>query len=298
MTRRKWLDWLAAALLLVVPALVLRSSLKRDSLGTVDHALLRVTAPLAAAVSWGVEGIGGAWGSYLNLVDVEAENRELRRDNERLRAELATMARRAYDVDTLEQLAALKQRTQADTLGARVVASSLSPMFRVVRLRVDRGEGEVAPGMPVITPAGLIGRIEKAFGAYADVMLVTDARSSVEVVVPRTGARGILTGTGRVDSYSCKLQWMEESGSESSAAQPGDEVVTSGLGSEFPAGIPVGRVTKVGDRTGIFAQVEIEPAVDPARVTAAMVLLAPPPPPDPTAGASKPSGPAMGRRPY
>ena len=89
MTRRKLLDWVAAGLLVLLPALVLRASVRRGEPGTIDQALLRVTAPLSAGVSWVVEGLGGLWSRYVALIDVEDENRELRGDNERLRRELA-----------------------------------------------------------------------------------------------------------------------------------------------------------------------------------------------------------------
>lgn len=299
-TRQRLVDWVAAVILLLVPALVLRSSLRRGSPGVFDKAVLRVTAPLSAGVSWVVEKIGGGWSHYVALVDVEDENRELRAENERLRTALAAMARRAYDVADLEELAELKKRTESDTLGARVIGAPLSPFFRVMRIRIDRGEHEVAAGMPVITSAGLVGRIDATYGDYADVMLTSDPGSSVEVVVQRTGGRGILTGLGRPDAYTCTLQWLEQgSGPDTDvAARVGDTLVTSGLGPEFPAGIAVGRVTRVDAHRGMFQDVEVEPAVDMAQVRAAMVLLAPPPPPDPDGGKVKRSQPAYGTRPY
>src|SRR3954471_15936826 len=141
-------------MLIVLPALVLRASLNRGTPIRRGEALLRITAPLQAGVSWVVEGVGGTWSRYVALVDVETENRELRDDNERLRKELAAMTRKAYDVAALEDLAVVKKRTPADTLGARVIGAPLSPQFRVVRLRIDRGEREVATDMPVITSEG------------------------------------------------------------------------------------------------------------------------------------------------
>ena len=63
--------------------------------------------------------------------------------------------------------------------------------------------------MPVITGTGPVGRINKVFGDYADVTLISDPSSSVEVVIPRTGGRGILTGLGRNDSYACTIEWLE-----------------------------------------------------------------------------------------
>src|SRR5215468_6021260 len=181
--RRRLVDWSLTAVLIVLPALVLRASLASDAPSWLDKTLLRITAPLETAVSWVVEGVGSTWSRYVALVDVEAENRELRDDNERLRKQLAAMTRRAYDVAALEDLAVVKKRTPADTLGARVIGAPLSPQFRVVRLRIDRGDREVAADMPVITSEGPVGRIDKVYGDYADVVLISDPASRIDVMI-------------------------------------------------------------------------------------------------------------------
>jgi cell shape-determining protein MreC len=112
--KRRLIDWGATLLLVLIPILVLRANLHRNSESGLDRALLRITAPLQAGVSWVVEGIGGLWGRYVALVDVEEENRELREENERLRRELSTMTRRAYDVQALEDLAGGHARCSRD----------------------------------------------------------------------------------------------------------------------------------------------------------------------------------------
>lgn len=298
--KRRIIDWSATIILVLLPLLVLRASLARGTPSGFDQALLRITAPLQAGVSWVVEGVGGIWGRYVALVDVEAENRELRAENDRLRSELAKMTRRAFDVQALEDVAVVKRRTPADSLGARVIGAPMSPQFRVLRLRIDRGEKEVQPGMPVITGMGPVGRINKVFGDYADVTLISDPSSKVEVVIPRTGGRGILTGVGRSDSYACTIEWLERQGASASPAesrlQVGDEVVTSGLGASFPPGLVIGKVTSIGKDDGMFQKVDVSPAVDVSRVRAVEVLLAPPPPPDPDANHKRRSEPAFGGR--
>jgi len=356
--RRRLVDWALTGVLIIVPALVLRASLSRGAPSLLDEALLRITAPLQTGVSWVIEGIGGTWSRYVALVEVEAENRELREDNERLRRELAAMTRRAYDVAALEDLAVVKKRTPADTLGARVIGAPLSSQFRVLRLKIDRGNREVATDMPVITSEGPIGRVDKVYGDYADVVLISDPSSRIDVVLrdpaqaaaasgaalpggagalgagaapsgpggpgmtaphgasaPNaagassgaaassgpTGARGLLVGLGRPDSYACKIEWLERQGRTRTGTEAkvkvGDEVVTSGLGASFPAGLVVGKVSKIIGDDGMFQSVEVEPSVDVSRVRAVMVLLAPPPPPDPDARSRRRSEPAFGARP-
>ncbi|MGE0399778.1 MAG: rod shape-determining protein MreC [Kofleriaceae bacterium] len=295
--RRRLVDWVLAGALIIIPALVLKANMTRGTPSAVDEALLRITAPLQAGVSWIVEGIGGLWSRYVAVVDVESENRELREENERLRKELAAMTRKAFDVAALEDLAVVKKRTPADTIGARVIGAPLSPQFRVLRLRIDRGDREVQTGMPVIVGAGPVGRIDKVYGDYADVVLISDPSSKIEVVIPRTGGRGLLIGNGKPDSYACKIEWLERQLRPEGKIAVGDEVVTSGLGASFPPGLVVGKVTKINGDDGMFQSVEVEPVVDVSRVRAVMVLLAPPPPADPDAKSKKKSEPAFGGRP-
>ena len=85
--RRRLLDYGLAAALLAAPILILQAGLKEPSnLNGFDQAVLRISSPLQAAMSWVVEGIGGVWDRYVGLVDVEEENRELRATNARLQA--------------------------------------------------------------------------------------------------------------------------------------------------------------------------------------------------------------------
>jgi rod shape-determining protein MreC len=300
--RRRLVDWALAGLFLLIPALVLRASLRHpEERGTIDQAILRVSAPLQAGTSWVVDRLGAAWGRYVALVDVDEENGELRRENEKLRRELAAMARKAFDVEALEDLAALRRSTAADTIGARVIAASLTSAYRVERLRIDRGGSEVSVGMPVISSQGLVGRIQAVYGRHADVLLLSDPHSSIEVVVKRTGRRGNVKGVDSHTRYACVIDWVERASDpgEDVAVKEGDELYTSGLGGAFPAGLKVGTVKKVTTRDyQMFEEVEVEPAVDLSRLRAVLVLLAPPPPPDPEAKSGRRSEPASGERPY
>jgi rod shape-determining protein MreC len=287
--RRRILDYGLAAALLALPVLILQVRLKDPGrLSGFDQAVMRISAPLQAGMSWLIEGVGGVWNRYVALVDVEEENRELRAENERLRHQLGAARRAAADAATLEQLVQLRRQTDAETIGARVIASSINPYFRVVRLRLDRGDGEVQVGMPVLDERGLVGRVHRVYGRHSDVLLVTDPDSSIDVVIPRTGGRGWVTGMARDDVYRCKIEFLERG----KPVQVGDKVVTFGLGA-LPAGIPVGVVSAVHAASyHMYQEVEIEPAVDFASLRRVLVVLSPPPAPDPDGPAPAPAEPA------
>ena len=293
--KRRVLDYSLAGILLLIPVLVLHSNLKNpNNINGFDRAILRVSSPLQAMASWIVGGFGGTFSRYVWLVDVEDENRELRAEVDRLRKENAVLKRQVGDTKLLEDMIGLRERTPADTVGGRVIAASVSPYFRVVRITVDRGEDEVGVDMPVITPEGLVGRINNVYGPYSDVLLISDGSSKVDVTVERTGGRGMLRGLGKNGSYACEVEWLDR-GNEVAV---GDLLVTSGL-DRFPAGVPVGHVSKVTTKDyKMYQEVEVEPVVHLSSLRNVMVLQALPPPADPNGGKRRASGDANGAHPY
>jgi rod shape-determining protein MreC len=176
-----------------------------------------------------------------------------------------------------------------------VVASSINNHFRVTRLRLDNGDAQIEEGMPVVSADGLVGRILHVYGRQSDVLLVSDAQSSIDVVIPETGGRGLVRGLGRDDSYACQVEWVEQG----PAIEVGQKVVTSGLGKHFPPGLVVGTVSRVGESTnGLYQNVELEPAASLSTLDEVLVLLEPPAPPDPSADKQRKSSLARETRPF
>lgn len=273
--RRRLLDYgIAAALLTCAFLLFLANAKGADDRNGLDRAVLRVAAPLEAGVAWVVGGVGDLIGGYVWLRDVDGENAELRAENERLRHVNAELRRRQIDNRELTELLRMKHQLPSRSLGARVIAGSLSPHFRLLRVAVDAGGEQVRAGMPVVTGAGLIGRIDAVYSDYAEVLLITDPRSSIDISLPRTGGRGVLTGLGRSDRYVAKLEQLDRA----RAVEVGDPVVTSGLGGKFPARLAVGTVVSVRSEPGsLFQKVEVEPAVDFSSFEAVLILQTVPP---------------------
>jgi rod shape-determining protein MreC len=276
---------------LLVALIALRNSARHPGeLSTLDRGILTVIKPVQSLLTTVARSIGGVAGRYVDLVHVHAENEALRGENGRLRAELMEAKRQAQESARYRRLLGLRDSESAATLVARVIAIDASPYFRVARIELDRGEGMVRRGMPVITPDGVVGRINRVAGGSSDIQLAVDPRSAIDVILPRTGGRGILVGKPGENGYRCQIQYLVR-GDE---AREGDAVVTSGLG-EFPRDIPVGTISRVvKSAAGLFQEVEVTPNVDFARLSEVLVVVAPPPAPDPDGGSRRASSPNRG----
>lgn len=289
---RRARDLLVVAALLGLSLFLLQRSTRLLSSGGsdlsfVERGVLRLSSPLQHGATSAGDAVGRVWSRYIYLVDVKkdnerlaAENAQLKADLERARLELARAAR-------LERLLGLRQEVPSETATARVIGVESSPYFRVVRVRLDRGSDELKPGMPVLVPEGVVGRVGRVFGRYSDVVLAVDPKSSIDVVLPRTGGRGVLKGVAGENGYRARIEYLLRT----EEVKEGDEVVTSGVGGVFPRGVAVGRIGKVIRRDfGLYQEAEVTPSVDFSRLGAVLVVLAPPPPPDPDAPAVGPGG--------
>lgn len=289
--RQKVREVVVIATVVVISLFLLRTSARSpEYLSPVDRGILTLVSPIQSAFATLARSIGHFAGRYVDLVHVRAENESLQVENRRLRAELLEAKRGASESVRFQHLLGLRNAVTAETLVARVIAIDVSPYFRVARVRLDRGENLVQRGMPVITPEGVVGRINRASGDSSDIMLSVDPRSAIDVVLPRTGGRGILKGKPGENGYRCTVEYLMQG----EQAKEGDLAVTSGLGG-FPRDLPVGHVTKIVKNTaGQTQEVEITPDVDFGRLSEVLVVVAPAPPPDPEAGSKKPLAPAHG----
>jgi rod shape-determining protein MreC len=206
----------------------------------------------------------------VDLVEARRAEGELRRELGAARRRVALLEAVEVENAHLRALLDLEARNPAHDLeAARVVGAGLDPGVSV--LRIDEGALDgLERGFPVLSGAGLVGRVLDVGWTTAEVQLVADPRVSVPAQILRTGARGRLRGRG--DGLDFGLVLSEVLRSDD--VRPGDRVVTSGLGGIYPPGIPIGRVTRLFTKEGVphrFA--DVAPFVDFSRLEAVEVIL-------------------------
>ncbi|MGB0679778.1 MAG: rod shape-determining protein MreC, partial [Polyangiales bacterium] len=250
----------------------LRSNLKDPSqLSWLDKLLLQASAPIQFVAAQTAQSVSSWVQEYVYLVEVKRDNDRLAWEKDRLVAEGQRLHGYAEENRRLRSLLALRTQLSAPTLSAEVVAKEVSPFFRVVRIQLDRGADDgLRPGMAVVSAQGLVGQVRRSWGHYADVLLTVDRSSAIDVVIRRSGARGILRGSGDSDRYLARIQYLQRV----DKVKVGDAVHTSGLGQRFPGGVLVGHVSDVKKRNyGLYQEANVAPAVNFSALQEVLVLL-------------------------
>lgn len=276
--------------LLGIPVLLLRSSaLDPHRMSGFDRAVRRIGAPLEAAVSYSTGMLGAFFERWVLQARVQDANERLTSENRELRQHLRELVHLQEENQQLRRALQMREKIPEDMIPAERVGVDQSPFFRVVNIRVDRGSEYARPGMAVLSPDGVVGRIDKALDDYSDVMLITDPRSKIAVELARTKAQGILEG--RTED-SCTLEVSKDY-----EIQVGDLVQTSGVDELFPKGHPVGQVVEIEPLVGDEQRLHVVPAVRFDRIDVVWVVLANAPRPDPRGELEGPAVQARGLQP-
>jgi rod shape-determining protein MreC len=282
---RRFKNPIVSAICIALPFFFLNANLRDPTeLGPFDRFLLRLSAPLQSAVGAVAEAAAEVWEKYVYLIAVAEENDRLRHENARLREEVHRLGRDGLEARRLRRMLEFRETFEEDLVSARVIGVERNPTtHRVMRIGIDRGSRlQVRPGMPVVTHAGLVGEIRRAAGEWADVLLAVDSSCRVAGVVERTGAHGVLEGSGRPDRYAIDVEHLDAE----HEVRVGDLVHTSGEDRKFPKGILVGRISAMRRRArALLQEAQVRPAVDFTRLDEVFVVLTGPAAPAVTASA-------------
>lgn len=259
---------------LVLITISFRSSALDGVQGTAASALKpfevaanRVSRPFRDTVGW-VHGLANA----------RAENKKLRRTVAELQQ------KEIYDEGAIQQNVYLQQAlnfvgpptlAQFKRVNASVLTNPQSAIDDSITISAGTNQG-IAANDVVMTPAGLVGTIDKAWGSESRVTLLTDGESAVTATdLTSPSAVGVVDrGGGGGDVLVFDLV------PKSAVVNVGDTVITEGslgkgaLPSMFPRGIQVGTVASSSDNDiNTFKNIQIKPFVNFSTLQSVIVLV-------------------------
>ena len=233
-------------------------------LETAQSRVRDVLEPVVSAVDVVLGPVAEVWTVMFSYNDVREENDRLRSEVDRLRsADIRAAARQ----DALDRLLAATGVTYVDgveQIAASVLRDSVGNFDDdIVSIDVGHRDG-VAPGMAVVTAAGLVGRVETVDTALSTVTMISNPNLVIGVRLLDTGDVGLghgIAGEQTKFVVDTGLGWPE-TGDLSELPGIGSSVVTA-AGSRYPANIPVGRVASVEPaEAGLVQLVTVDLAAD------------------------------------
>jgi len=244
-------------LLLAASLTLLTLSFRQGSEGAVaaiQRATVAAGAPFADVAHRVTQPFVDAWSWTAGLVDARQENIRLQRALDRVGAVEIENARLRDQNTRLQQLANFRSRSTFPSVAATVIAQRQTVYASEVTLDVGSGDG-VAVDDPVIAPVtrpssgdgALIGRVRAVTPHQAAVVLILDRQFAATAKIVNGTARGLVAPSpGDLGVMNLENVPLSE------PVRLGDIVVTAGwkgdgLQARLPPGIPVGRVSSVGN---------------------------------------------------
>jgi rod shape-determining protein MreC len=226
--------------------------------------------PLIAAQTWlslRFQAIQSYLDAPADVTSLRQRIAELEADNAQLEVQIVELQQQVAEAEVLSTLVDYaRTRTESRYIAAAVIMRDPNPFMQYIIINRGSDDG-LRSGMPVVTQQGLVGQIASLTAGAARVQLITDPGSSVYVLLQRTDAEAVLEGqvTGEVS-----LEMIPQSVD----VQPGDLIVTSGLGGNYPSNLVVGQVSTVRSRDyDLFQSASVQPAVDFRQLTIVLIII-------------------------
>ena len=241
-------------LISIVSASLMLLDHREEHLARIRQALSLVVYPIQVGVDLPFVGWRLASRALTDQSALLEENSQLRRERLAVGVRLQRLAALEAENDRLRAMLNSSARVSDRVLGVEILAVDLDPYRQ--RFTINRGLNDgVYIGQALLDAEGVVGQIVRVELMTSEVVLISDADHALPVAINRNGLRTIVVGTG--DSARLRLPYL----TNNADIEPGDLLMSSGLGGIFPSGYPVGRVLEVHRRPGqSFAEVIAEPA--------------------------------------
>jgi len=230
----------------------------KDTLAPIQHEFSDMSRQLSDSISL-----------LFSIGEISAQNKELKKKVTQLEGELVRLKELERENERLRRLLDFKDNNEGKykLVAAAVIARDPGNWFGTVTLNKGRKDG-IEKNMPVLTPCGLVGRVTAVSNYTSEVLLITDPRSGVGVLIQENRVPGVVEGVANSSEYVRMIHIREDA-----PVEKGQTVITSGMGGGFPKGIPVGRVVEVQKvASGLLKSALVSPFVDFNRLEEVFIL--------------------------
>jgi rod shape-determining protein MreC len=203
---------------------------------------------------------------FVSQARLQQENAELTSEKLRSAQDLLRFQAVLAENKTLRAMLGAREHAGGHSIFAEIAYLGRDPFSR--KVIIDKGsQSGVELGSPVIDAGGVIGQVTRVHPLVAEVTLVIDKEQATPIEVVRNGLRGVAFGSG--DGSTMELRYM----AANAEINTGDVLVTSGIDSVYPFGLPVATVTRIDkDASYAFARIICTPTGGPGQNKQVLVL--------------------------
>lgn len=213
-----------------------------------------VLAPAQSGLTWLSRQARYVISLPVSMYGAVERSKALEQEVQRLQSEIIRLNELKAENQRLTGLLNYKQMMaqQYELMVASVIARDPSNWFATVTLNRGSRDG-VRENMTVLTPQGLVGRVITVSNTNCEVLLITDPRSGVGSLIQETRTPGIVEGAVGSSGMARIIHIPNDA-----QVEEGQVVITSGNGSVFPKGIPVGTIVNVSvESAGLFKSADV-----------------------------------------
>lgn len=223
--------------------------------------LSAVLSPFQKGASMLSGGVNGLLDKYVRIDSIIEENDALKEENRLLRDQLVEYDRLKAENQAYQDLNKIREdNPEYAYVSAFVIGRD--PLEQFGAFTIDEGSlNGIQKGDVVVSDLGyLIGRVLEVGPTSSKVMTILQPGSYAACVVSRTRDSGNLNGSA---DYAPAGQCVLENLSRDTLATIGDEIITTGLGGEFPPDIRVGTIEEIlPEESGKSSIAVIQPGAD------------------------------------
>ena len=228
--------------------------LMMDMVGPAQNAIFKVKRGVASFIN-----------NYFYLVEIKKKSDLLHKEIFGLKNQIFKLEELQKENKRLKYLLKFGEELKYKKILARVIGWDASENVRLIR--VNRGsENGVKLEFPVVASEGLVGYVYRVSSNFSDIMTVLDQNNRVDGIVTRTRSHGIVEG---YTNGKCIMKYI----TRNEPIVLNDQIVTSGLGSLYPKGLKIGKISKIERESyGITQFVELDSSVDFGKLEEVIIL--------------------------
>ncbi len=203
------------------------------------------------------------------LSNVNEENRRLRLQIAEASLQLSTQAEAVRENIRLRDFMGFEPPENFKVVPVKIV-SLLQNNYPVAAIINKGSDDSISVDQPVINRLGLVGKISEVMPEFATVALLTDPSNPVSGRVADSRQIGIVRFSPENGLYFDNLP-------ADANFNPGDLIITSGLGGVYPAGLSIAKIdSAAADKGEILKKIWLSPTVNFFEIDELYVLISEP----------------------